>query len=241
MPERLCQLPGCGRAIPSRKRKDARWCSRSCESKARRQAARKARFEAANPQTVQLIGAEDQSLAELHQRAGRPDHWADIEAGPADDELLEHTDYFDIGIYGHNHQDDEQGIHSGDSAPDPWQQRNEAWAAQMAHTEAVEQIRARYERLLAPYRETMKRNVGVKPVAVARLEQVRDAEIQELTRARQQAQAAEWAGRDRQGRIATAHERQLERAAARSFAIDLGRGRHLRDDPGRATQDIARG
>lgn len=38
MPDRTCQRPGCGKPIPSRKRRDARWCSRSCENKARRAA-----------------------------------------------------------------------------------------------------------------------------------------------------------------------------------------------------------
>ena len=69
MPERLCQRPGCGNAIPSHKRRDARWCSRRCESKARRAAARKARFEVANPGSAELLGAENQSLAELYDHA----------------------------------------------------------------------------------------------------------------------------------------------------------------------------
>lgn len=74
MPERTCQRPGCGRAIPSRKRKDARWCSRSCESKARRAAARKVRFEAANPGAAELLGAEDRSLIDLYERARDDEH-----------------------------------------------------------------------------------------------------------------------------------------------------------------------
>jgi len=77
MPERTCQRPGCGRAIPSRKRQDARWCSRSCESKARRAARRKADFEAANPDTAELLRAEDQSLADLYGNAGPPRDWRD--------------------------------------------------------------------------------------------------------------------------------------------------------------------
>lgn len=144
----------------------------------------------------------------------------------------------------HDHQADETSIVAGDSAADPWEQRNEARAARMAHADAVEQIQAKYERLLAPYRETMKRNPGVKPVVVARLEQSRDVEIQELTRARQVTQAAEWAARTAPQRVASAHERAMEKAAARTFAMDLGGGRHLRDEPadvGRATSDIAIG
>ena len=59
----------------------------------------------------------------------------------------------------------------------------------MAYTEAVDVIQARYERLLAPYRETMKRNQGVKPTVAAKLEQARDAEIRGLTLAHQKAEA----------------------------------------------------
>jgi hypothetical protein len=76
MPERTCQRPGCGRAIPSRKRRDARWCSRSCESKARRSAMRKAAFVAANPDAAELLGAEDQSLVDLYERVRDDEHEA---------------------------------------------------------------------------------------------------------------------------------------------------------------------
>jgi len=107
MPERICQRPGCGRPIPSRKRQDARWCSRSCESKARRPAKRKADFEAANPGAAELLGAEDRSLAELHERATAPAHWADLEARRVDDGLAEFSDRYDVGVY--EDQDDGHG------------------------------------------------------------------------------------------------------------------------------------
>jgi hypothetical protein len=232
MPEKTCQRPGCGRQIPSRKRKDARWCSRSCESKARRAAARKVRFEAANPGSAELLGAEGQSLTDLYDGAGRPDHWDDPETKFSDEFDLLHDDQDD------EHQDDETGIVGGDG--DPGYNPDTAWAARQEFASAVERIQARYESQLRPYRDALRRNLGVKPVAMARIEAQRDAEIQELTRAHQLAEAYELAARDQPYRRASAHERAVEKAAARSFANDLGRGRHLRNDPadvGRATSD----
>jgi len=62
MPERYCERPGCGRPIPSRKRQDTRWCSRSCESKAHRLATKRAEFAAAHP--------EEMSSYQAHVRGG---------------------------------------------------------------------------------------------------------------------------------------------------------------------------
>jgi hypothetical protein len=79
--ERTCQRPGCDRAIPLRKRKDARWCSRSCEAKAQRAAMRRAAFEDehgpvpsydAEPGRVGSGVLANESLTELHARAARP-------------------------------------------------------------------------------------------------------------------------------------------------------------------------
>jgi hypothetical protein len=242
MPERICQRPGCGRSIPSRKRRDARWCSRSCESKARRQAARRAAFEAANPDSAQLLGAESQSLTELHDHAGRPAHWAEIEAAVVDDDLIEHTDFHDVGVYEHEHQDDEAGIVAGDSAPDPWQERNEWFAAEQALSDAIDAVQKDFDRKARPFIEQQRRNQGIKLPQLAALERERHARIRHLEREHYLADAHRQAARDRPRRIATAHERQVERAAARALAMDLGRGRFLRDEPadvGRPTSDIA--
>lgn len=120
MSERYCQRPGCGRPIPSLKRRDARWCSRSCEGKARRAARRKADFEAAHGVVAELLPVEDRSLAELHQNATPPQHRADIEAGHADDDLAEFSDEYD------EDQDDDEvpewsGLDSVHYAPrDTW-------------------------------------------------------------------------------------------------------------------------
>jgi hypothetical protein len=173
----------------------------------------------------------DVDLTEIYDRAGRPDHW--------DDPETEFSDEFDLLHEApDNHQDDETGIVAGDTAPDPWQQRAEAFHQRMALTEASDQIMAKYEAQLRPYREAVKRNPGVKPVAMGRLEQARDEEIRELTREHHLAEAYRMAEQDRPGRMATAHERAIEKAAARSFAMDLGRGRHLRDDPADAGRDV---
>lgn len=107
MPERTCQRAGCGRPIPSRKRQDARWCSRSCESKARRAASRKARFEAANSDAAELLRAEAQTLAELHDKAGPPrDRRDDPRNFPDFGELP--GDYDTAAEIDDEHQDNEQ-------------------------------------------------------------------------------------------------------------------------------------
>ena len=230
-----CSFDGCqhdGRRKPAQ----ARFCSTTCASRAKkanyRKRKRRGLFAARHPEEAELLESTDStSLAELHERAGRPAHW--------DDPETEFSDEFDLP---HEHQDDDQGIYSGDSAPDPWQTRNEAFAAQQALTDAVEQVRARYERLLAPYRETMRRNIGVKPVAMARLEQQRDAEIRDLERNQQRAEALDHAARMAPHRAAQAAERQQEQAALNAFSRDLMGGSRRYQPPewnGRATGDIA--
>jgi hypothetical protein len=216
------------------KRRDARWCTRSCESKARRQAARKAAFEAANPDAAELLRAESQSLAELHQRTGRSAHWDDIEAGRAGDDLANEIELED--------QDDEVGIVAGDRAPDPWEARDQAFAAQTALAEEIDAINDDFNRRARPFLEQQRRNAGVIRPELAALTRARDSKISALTRTHQRAQALEWAAQDQPGRLVSAHERAVEHAAARSFATDHGRGRFLRDDPGQAgrdTMDIA--
>jgi hypothetical protein len=232
---RMCEGPGCQRELPAAGRADQRYCSRACRLRAFRKRRLKKKLRSYYTETAK-------SLAELHQRASRPDHWADIEAGPADDELLEHTDYFDVGIYEDERQEDETGIVAGDTAPDPWAERNTAWAERQAHADAVEQIRARYAGLLQPYEQSMRRNIGVKPVVVARLEAQRDAEIQGLTRKHHLAQAYELADRNAPQRAVQAAERQFEQAALNAFGRDLPGGSRRYQPPewtGRPTDDIA--
>jgi hypothetical protein len=233
MPERTCQRAGCGRQIPPRKRKDARWCSRSCESKARRAAARMARFEAANG-SAELLGVESQSLGELYDRSGRPDHW--------DDPETEFSDAFDLLHEAQDDSQDETGIVAGNTAPDPWEQRNAAFRERMQLTEVAEEIRTRYEHLLEPFRQSSKRNPGVRPVAMARLEQERDEEIRELHIRQQRAEALEHAVRMAPQRAAQAAERRLEQAALNAFGRDLMGGSRRYQAPqwsGRPTDDIA--
>ena len=108
MSERVCQRPGCGNPIRSSRRRDVRWCSRSCEGKARRAARRKADFEDKYGIPDELLPVEAQGLAELHDRASVPQHWADIEAGHVDDDPIEFSDQYDVAVYEHEHLDDEQ-------------------------------------------------------------------------------------------------------------------------------------
>lgn len=244
MDVRVCQRPGCGRPIGTRRRRDARWCSRSCESKARRQAARKATFEAANPGAAELLGAEDQSLAELQDRARVPAHWSDIEAGRVDPDLSLYSDAYDVGVYENDQDDDDQdeddetGIVVGGSAPDPFEERNKAWAERQAFANAINAVQEDFDRKAGKYIEQQKRNAGTIRPELAALTRERDNRIAELTREHHLAQAYEWAAKDRPGRLVTAHERAVEQAAARSFAMDLGRGRFLRSDPADAGRDV---
>jgi hypothetical protein len=151
---------------------------------------------------------------------------------------VEFSDFHDVGVYEDGHQDDEAGIYGGDSAPDPWAARDKAFAAHTALAEAIERINADFGRRARLYVEQQKRNPGPVRPELAALMSERDSKVRELTRAHQRAQALEWATRDRPGRIASAHERQVERAAAHAFARDLGRGRFLRDEPADAGRDV---
>ena len=96
------ELSMCNRVLAGR-RADATWCSARCRMRWKRkqkslQQAR-AGYSAVHP---------DVNLTDLHQRAGRPDYWADIEAGQVDDGLPE---FSDDGIYERDdHQDDDYGI-----------------------------------------------------------------------------------------------------------------------------------
>jgi hypothetical protein len=225
VPDRPCQRPGCGRHIPAYKRRHARWCSRSCENKARRTAARLdvALEDYGGP--GELLPEEHHSLAELHERAAPPQHWADIKAGHVDDDLLEFSDYHDVGV--HEDQDDENG-----------QSWNDAYRVE----QAVQQIEGKYRELARPLLAQQKRNPGVRLPALVQLEAECEQTINAILRRHQRAQAFERAARLAPQRVATAHERQVEQAAARAFALDLGRGRFLGADPepaGRATADIA--
>jgi hypothetical protein len=204
----------CGKSVPDR-RKDARYCSTSHRVMASRRRKRQAEIRES------LVARGGQEFTDQ----SRPDHW--------DDSETEFSDEFDLL---HEAQDDETGIVAGDR-PDPWEERNAAWAARQAFGEAIDRIKAEYEHL-EPYQQTLRRNQGVKPAAMVRIEQERDARIGELTRAHQLADALDQAERNRPYRQASAHERQVERAAARALAIDLGRGRHLRDEPADAGRDV---
>ena len=93
---RACEY--CGGPIPKR-RKDARFCSTSHRVMAHRKAKREREIHA----SLVTRGLTDQSLAELHAQAGPPQHWADIEAGRVDPDLLEYSDH-DFGL----DDDDEQ-------------------------------------------------------------------------------------------------------------------------------------
>jgi hypothetical protein len=242
MPERTCQRAGCGRVIPSRKRKDARWCSRSCESKARRQAARRAAFEASNPGTGKLLREEGQSLGELHDRTRRPDHWDAIEAGQVDDDLIEFSDTYDVHDDGQDddHQDDDHqddGLYVGPGHRDTYDP-DAAHRERMELAVAVDAINADFEFQAAPYLAQQKRNPGPMLPQLAQLMRERDSAVSKLTRDHQRAEAYALAELDGPRNRVSAHDRAVEQAAARAFAADLGRNRHLRDDHADIGRDV---
>jgi len=212
----------CGKPIPDR-RKDARYCSTSHRVMASRRRKRQAEIRES------LVARGGQEFTDH----SRPDHW--------DDPETEFSDEFDL-LHEQDHQDDETGIVAGDTHVDPWAERNAAFRERMQLTEAVQAIETRYEHLLEPFRQSLKRNPGVKPVAIARLEQERDEKIRELRTRQQRAEALAQAAREAPQRAVRAAERQLEQAALNAFGRDLPGGSRRYQPPewtGRPTDDIA--
>lgn len=230
MADRTCGY--CGRPLPADARRNRRFCSRAHKREALRQ--RRKREEVHARLVTRSPRYADATLTELHDNARPPQHWRDVGAGHVDEDLAEFSDYPDIS----QDEDDEDA----GSAPDPWRQADDAWRERMAFTDAVEQIRARYAAAARPYEATLKRNPGVKPAGMARLEQERDAAIRDLMRSRQRAEAYERAAREAPQRAVHAAERQQEQAALNAFGNDL-QGRSRRYQPpefhGRGTRDIA--
>jgi hypothetical protein len=205
----------CGEPLISQRRR-AKYCSRE-----HKELAREARKRASGRLT-RLHGNHpfaDASLAELHEHASAPQHWA--EAGPVDGDLPEFSDYHDVGVY--EDQDDEDG---------------QSWNVAYRVQQAVQQIEGEYRELARPLLAQQKRNPGVRLPALVQIEAECEQKINALLRKHQRAQALERAARLAPQRVATAHERELEQAAARAFAQDLGRGRFLRADPEPAGRDV---
>lgn len=126
MPDRPCQRPGCGNQIPSRKRQDARWCSRKCEGRATRAAKRMGIGLADYVKGVSYSPVEDRSLAELHGKAGPPSwrddprNFSDYGDLPGDAELAAEFD--------DEHQGDERGQHFHEMVQADAAQRKPRWS-----------------------------------------------------------------------------------------------------------------
>jgi hypothetical protein len=206
-------------------RRGARFCSRECKELARARRRRASRRVTAFRRKHPL----ETDLAVLHDRARPPGHRADAPSV-----------YSDFGDLPEDYDDDdEQGIYSGPADPGRWQ--DSAFARGQAMAKEVERIRADYDRRARPYLDVQRRNGGVVRPELAALVRERDAKISDLTRAHQKAEAYELAERNRPKYIASAHERQMETAALRAFAKDLGRGRRVASQPptaGRPTEDV---
>ena len=148
------------------------------------------------------------------------------------DDLREFSDYHDlIG------QDD--GIHAGSHRmPDPWEARNAAFNEQAKVMAVIEQIEDHYRERAWPFIDQLRRNPGVRPPGLVRLEQECADKISTLEKTHQRAQALERAARAAPQRQVTAHERAAGQAASHAFARDLGHGRFLRADPEPAGRDV---
>jgi hypothetical protein len=227
-PDCECPLSGCrhdGRVKPAQ----ARFCCPACATRTRvanhRKRRRRSRFARLLGMSEQLLDVTESdsgaSLTDLYDRAGAPrDRRDDPES---------YSDWGEIP------GDDDVG------AP-PDEPGDVAWSEVYKAEQAIETIRQKYRELARPYLQQVKRNPGVRPAQLVALEIECQKKTDAILKARDRAQALERAARLAPRRLASAHERQMESAAARAFAIDLGRGRFLRDDRadvGRATEDIA--
>lgn len=198
----------CGELLLTQRR-HAKYCDRRCKELAR--GARK------------RAGDRLTSLRGKHPFADRAD-------------LREFSD--EIDLIGLDDQDDETGIIAGDTAPDPFEERNQAWAERQEFANAIDAVQEEFDRKAGKFIEQQKRNPGRLLPELAELRRERDARTAELQRDHWRAEAHAMAAREQPYRRASAHERSVEKAAARSLQVDLGRGRHLRDDPADAGRDV---
>jgi len=220
MDERTCDY--CGRPLPPGTRSNQRYCGRTHKRQARRQAKRA--HELHEKLVTRYPPYGDASLSELdaRRREHRPDHWAHLEARRTDPDLAEYTDIHDV-------PDDDPG--------------DVAWSDQYRVQQAIERIEAEYRALARPLLAQQRRNPGVRLPALVQLELEAERKVSEIVKAHQRAMALERAARRHPATVATAHERALEQAAARSFARDRYGSRHAgRAEPepaGRPTSGLA--
>jgi hypothetical protein len=113
-----------------------------------------------------------------------------------------------------------------------------AWSDSYRVHTAVGKIEEHYRELARPLLAQQARNPGVRLRELVALEQECADKIDAILRAHERAQALERAARRQPQQVASAHERAIEAAAARSFARDLGKGRHLRAEPEPAGRDV---
>ena len=226
MTGRPCQRPGCGNQIPARKRQDTRWCSRSCENKARRSARLLGIPVADYPVSGKLLpeGGPETTLTELdaRRRAHQP-------AQDPGEDLREYTDW---GELPEDHEDDPGEIY--DEAATSWSDRYKV-------EQALDKLRARYEEMARPYLQQLRRNPGVKPQALVELETEFGRVQDEILRGYERAQALDRAARNEPGRRARAQEHQDGIRAMQDFSRDLGRGGRYQSGPessSRATPDV---
>ena len=211
MSERTCQRPGCGNQIHSRKRRDARWCSRKCEGRATR-AARRLGIELADyGKPEKLLPVGDQSLVQLHDRARPP---REVTEEPAEVQADEHD------------LDDEP---------------NESWSMrlELELEQQVNAIRARYASEINRWTMVYARNPGPAPRLVE-IQRRMAAEIREIERAYYLQEARELAAADHaSGRAqARAQERQKALTNLEGFGRDLHGARYEPVQVSKATSDI---
>ena len=214
MSERACQRPGCDNLIPSRKRRDARWCSRRCEGRATR-AAKRIGIELADyGKPEKLLPVGDQSLVQLHDRARPP---REVTEEPA--EVVP----------------DEFGMTDGLLDDEP----NAAWSMRVEMDQATNAIRARYASEIQHWQSVYRRNPGPAP-KLTEITRKMQAEIREIERRYYLQEARELAAADHASSRAQARaqERQRELVNMRDFGRDIRGARFESVEVSRPTSDI---
>ncbi|MGH3275470.1 MAG: hypothetical protein ACRDNZ_14255 [Streptosporangiaceae bacterium] len=115
-----------------------------------------------------------------------------------------------------------------------------AWSDAYKVQMAVQKIENHYRELARPYLDQLRRNPGVRPLGLVKLEADCADRIDTIMKSHQRAAALERAVRQAPVRQARAQERQNGIMAMAGFAADLpgGHRRYQRADAGRATEDV---
>ena len=132
---------------------------------------------------------------------------------------------------------EDYGIHVTERDDDSDQRWNDEYTLQAQ----IEQISDAYRRRAEPYLQQLRRNPGVRPAQLVKLEIEWRQRIDGILASHERAKAYERAARNEPGRIARAHERQDGIQSMAAFSRDLGRGARYQapaEPSSRATTDV---